>query len=100
MKEIGLIGLGNIGGGMCRRLLDRGIGVVGFDLSPAATKAAAEHGARIEVSPAAVAQQVDVVVTSLSDPPSCVRPLGKQGWPRRGQEHADRDQHHRPEHHS
>ncbi|MBX3602271.1 MAG: NAD(P)-dependent oxidoreductase [Rubrivivax sp.] len=80
MKEIGLIGLGNIGGGMCRRLLDRGIGVVGFDLSPAATKAAAEHGARIEVSPAAVAQQVDVVVTSLPNPP-IVRDvyLGKQG---------------------
>ncbi|MCW5657088.1 MAG: NAD(P)-dependent oxidoreductase [Burkholderiaceae bacterium] len=68
MNEVGLIGLGNIGGGMCRRLLDSGIGVVGFDVSSAAAKAAAELGAKIESSPAAVAQRVDVVVTSLPNP--------------------------------
>lgn len=68
MNEVGLIGLGNIGGGMCRRLLDRGIGVVGFDVSSAAAKAAAELGAKIEPSPAAVAQRVDVIVTSLPNP--------------------------------
>lgn len=68
MTEIGLIGLGNIGGGMCRRLLDSGIGVVGFDVSSAAATAAAELGAKIEPSPAAVAQRVDVIVTSLPNP--------------------------------
>jgi len=68
MNEVGLIGLGNIGGGMCRRLLDRGIGVVGFDVSSAAAKAAAELGAKIEPSPAAVAKRVDVIVTSLPNP--------------------------------
>lgn len=68
MNEIGLIGLGNIGGGMCKRLLDRGIAVVGFDVSPEAANAAAELGAKIEPSPAAVAQRVDVVVTSLPNP--------------------------------
>ena len=68
MNEVGLIGLGNIGGGMCKRLLDRGIGVVGFDVSSAAATAAAELGAKIESSPAAVAQQVDIIVTSLPNP--------------------------------
>lgn len=68
MIEVGLIGLGNIGGGMCRRLLDRGIGVVGFDVSSAAAKAAAELGAKIEPSPAAVARRVDIIVTSLPNP--------------------------------
>lgn len=68
MNEIGLIGLGNIGGGMCKRLLDRGIAVVGFDVSSEAANAAAELGAKIEPSPAAVAQRVDVVVTSLPNP--------------------------------
>ncbi|EWS54385.1 MULTISPECIES: NAD(P)-dependent oxidoreductase [unclassified Methylibium] len=68
MNEIGLIGLGNIGGGMCKRLLDRGIAVVGFDVSSEAANAAAELGAKIEPSPGAVAQRVDVVVTSLPNP--------------------------------
>lgn len=68
MNEIGLIGLGNIGGGMCQRLLARGIGVVAFDVSPAAAKAAAEHGAKIESSPAAVAERAKVIVTSLPNP--------------------------------
>ena len=68
MNEIGLIGLGNIGGGMCQRLLARGIGVVAFDVSSAAAKAAAEHGAKIESSPAAVAKRAKVIVTSLPNP--------------------------------
>lgn len=70
MEKVGLVGLGNIGGGMCRRLLDRGIGVVGFDVSMAAAKEAAAHGAEIVASPAAVTQLVKVIITSLPNPAS------------------------------
>lgn len=65
---VGLIGLGNIGGGMCRRMREMGQGVIGFDLSAAAAEAAARHGAVIESSVAAVAARVSVVVTSLPTP--------------------------------
>jgi 3-hydroxyisobutyrate dehydrogenase-like beta-hydroxyacid dehydrogenase len=79
-EMVGVIGLGNIGGGMSRRMLEKGINVVGFDVSPNAAKAAAEYGASIESSLAGVARRVSVVVSSLPNPES-VRDvfLGKAG---------------------
>jgi 3-hydroxyisobutyrate dehydrogenase len=65
---VGLIGLGNIGGGMCRRLLEKGVKVVGFDVSPVAAKAAAGYGAGVESSLAEVAQHARVIVSSLPNP--------------------------------
>jgi 3-hydroxyisobutyrate dehydrogenase-like beta-hydroxyacid dehydrogenase len=62
---VGLIGLGNIGGGMCRRLLDRGYDVVGYDVSEPAREAAEKAGARVVGSPAEVASVTSVTVTSL-----------------------------------
>ena len=62
---VGLIGLGNIGGGMCRRLLDRGYDVVGFDVAEPAREAAEKAGARLVGSAAEVAAEVAVTVTSL-----------------------------------
>ncbi|MCE9658317.1 MAG: NAD(P)-dependent oxidoreductase [Burkholderiales bacterium] len=65
---VGLVGLGNIGGGMCRRMLEKGITVVGFDVSPVAVKAAAGWGAAIERDLAGVAKRAHVIVTSLPNP--------------------------------
>lgn len=67
-ETVGLIGLGNIGGGMCRRMLEKGIEVVGFDVSPAAAKAAAGYGATVEPSLAGVANRALVIVSSLPNP--------------------------------
>ena len=67
-ESVGLIGLGNIGGGMCGRLLEVGYHVHGFDVAEVATKAAANRGAIIEPSVAAVAAQVPVIVSSLPNP--------------------------------
>lgn len=67
-EAVGLIGLGNIGGGMCRRMLEKGIEVVGFDVSPVAAKTAAGYGATVESSLAAVARHAHVIVSSLPNP--------------------------------
>ncbi len=64
-KSVGLIGLGNIGGGMCTRLLERGYQVFGFDVSEGAAAAAEKVGASLMGSPAEVAQATHVTVTSL-----------------------------------
>jgi 3-hydroxyisobutyrate dehydrogenase len=65
---VGLVGLGNIGGGMCRRLRDKGWSVVGHDPSPAAADRAAGVGASIEPTLGGVTARTQVVVTSLPDP--------------------------------
>lgn len=65
---VGLVGLGNIGGGMCRRMLEKGIKVVGFDVSPVAAKAAGGWGAVVESDLAGVAKHALVIVSSLPNP--------------------------------
>lgn len=78
---VGLVGLGNIGGGMCRRLLDRGYRVYGFDVSQAAKAAAETSGAVILGSPAEVAEATHATVTSL--PNSAIvfdACTGPKGW--------------------
>jgi 3-hydroxyisobutyrate dehydrogenase-like beta-hydroxyacid dehydrogenase len=61
---IGIIGLGNMGGRIARRLLDGGEAVLGHDLDP---ERAAEVGVEPASSPAAVAAGADVVLLSLPD---------------------------------
>ena len=68
MKRVGLIGLGNIGGGMCERLLERGYEVVGYDVSEEAAKRAAAGGAVLASSPAELAKRVAVILSSLPNP--------------------------------
>lgn len=67
-ETVGLIGLGNIGGGMCRRMLEKGIKIVGFDVSPSAAKSAAGYGAAVESKLAGVAKHALVIVSSLPNP--------------------------------
>jgi 3-hydroxyisobutyrate dehydrogenase len=61
---VGVVGLGNMGGRIARRLVDGGEDVVGFDLD--ATRAAGA-GARAAGSLAEVASAADVVLLSLPD---------------------------------
>jgi 3-hydroxyisobutyrate dehydrogenase len=61
---VGVVGLGNMGGRIARRLVDGGEDVVGFDLDAAL---AADVGARAAASLAALAQDADVVLLSLPD---------------------------------
>lgn len=60
---VGMIGLGNMGGRMARRIVDSGTAVVGFD--PVADPGAS--GAERAASPADVARRCRVVLLSLPD---------------------------------
>ena len=68
MKRVGLIGLGNIGGGMWERLLDLGYEVVGYDVSEDAVKRAVSRGGFASSSPADLAERVSVILSSLPNP--------------------------------
>ena len=67
-EAVGLIGLGNIGGGMCQRMLEKGIKVVGYDVSPSAAKSAAGYGAAVAPNLAVVVENALVIVSSLPNP--------------------------------
>ena len=79
-EQIGVAGLGNMGGGMARRLLMSGYDVIGFDVVPAAMQAFEEAGGASAASAAELAAKVPVVITSLPDP-AAVRAvfLGEDG---------------------
>ena len=65
---IGFIGLGNMGGPMCDRLLEAGHQVVAFDLDQAKVDHAVSNGATAATSGADCAAQSDVLLTSLPRP--------------------------------
>jgi 3-hydroxyisobutyrate dehydrogenase len=62
--SVGVIGLGNMGGRIARRLVDGGETVIGHDADPARTRSV---GAEAAGSPGDVARQADVVLLSLPD---------------------------------
>jgi len=62
--RIGIIGLGNMGGRMARRMLAAGIDVLGYDAAPGRAAAA---GARAAASVKEVVEFADVVLFSLPD---------------------------------
>ncbi|MBO0801544.1 MAG: NAD(P)-dependent oxidoreductase [Nocardiopsaceae bacterium] len=62
--EIGFIGLGNMGGRMTARLIEKGHAVIGYDLRPGL---AGELGARPASSVAEVAEAAGIVLLSLPD---------------------------------
>ena len=64
-KPIGFIGLGLMGQGFTRRLIERGHGVVGFDLDPAKVAAAAAWGVTPAKSAAEVAEACDVILNCV-----------------------------------
>jgi len=66
--DLGLIGLGNMGIPMLRRLLDAGHSVVVSDVNPDAVAKAVGFGATAASSPREVADRCDLVAVSLPSP--------------------------------
>ena len=62
MAAIGFIGLGLMGEGFTRRLIEKGHAVIGFDIDPDKTRAAAAWGVRPAASAGAVAQACNIVL--------------------------------------
>lgn len=67
--ELGFIGLGQMGGNMALRLIAQGHELVVTDISKAAAEPVLEAGAVWAESPAAVAEQCEIVLSSLPGPP-------------------------------
>jgi 3-hydroxyisobutyrate dehydrogenase-like beta-hydroxyacid dehydrogenase len=63
--KVGFIGLGRMGKGMARRILDNGHDLAVFDVMPDATAAFSTAGARVASSIADVCKNSDVVITML-----------------------------------
>jgi len=69
LQKIGVIGLGLMGGGMCRRLLDVGnFDVTVADVDLAKAQELAGRGAHVAASADEVVQSCDIVVVSLPNP--------------------------------
>lgn len=67
--KVGYIGVGNMGGPMCRNIIKKSNhAVTVFDLNPAAVKACTDLGATAAKSVAEVTNGADVVMTSLPMP--------------------------------
>ncbi|MGE0417898.1 MAG: NAD(P)-dependent oxidoreductase [Acetobacteraceae bacterium] len=67
--KVGFIGVGNMGGPMCRNIIkNTNHEVIVFDLNPAAVKECTDLGASAGSSVADVASRADVVITSLPIP--------------------------------
>lgn len=62
---LGFIGLGAMGGPMCRRLLDKGYSIAVYDIHQPALAELVELGAQASSSPADVGACSDIVLTSL-----------------------------------
>lgn len=68
LPRIGFVGLGNMGGRMCLRLIAAGYEVIAFDIDDAALDEAVSAGAGAAPSASACAGQVDLFLTSLPHP--------------------------------
>lgn len=68
LPRIGFVGLGNMGGPMCQRLVKAGYPVNAFDLSPTALEKVVAVGASAGSSAADCAAQADIFLTSLPRP--------------------------------
>ncbi|HLK49034.1 MAG TPA: NAD(P)-dependent oxidoreductase [Bryobacteraceae bacterium] len=68
-RELGFVGVGRMGGRMCRRLIEAGYALTVFDTSEAAVQEMVKLGARRAETPAAVASAAEIVLASLPMPP-------------------------------
>jgi 3-hydroxyisobutyrate dehydrogenase len=69
MSRVGFIGLGNMGGPMCRHLVEAGHEVTAFDLDQQALARLRDAGARAASSAADCAGGVELLITMLPAPP-------------------------------
>lgn len=68
LPRIGFVGLGNIGGPMCQRLVKAGYPVTAFDLNPTVLEKVIAVGAKAAISAAECAAQAEIFLTSLPRP--------------------------------
>ncbi len=66
--RIGFVGLGNMGGPMCKRLSEAGYEIQAFDIDQPALDAAVSHGASAAASATDAAAWCDLLLTSLPRP--------------------------------
>ena len=67
-RRLGFIGIGNMGLPMACRLMDRGYGLIVFDIREDAVQPLVARGARVTSSPAEVASEAETVFVSLPTP--------------------------------
>jgi 3-hydroxyisobutyrate dehydrogenase len=79
MTRVGFIGLGHMGGSMCRHVIEAGFAVAAFDLDSEAVARAAGAGARAATSVADCASGAEILVTSLPGPPQVEQVLLGEG---------------------
>jgi 3-hydroxyisobutyrate dehydrogenase-like beta-hydroxyacid dehydrogenase len=65
--RVAVLGLGTMGGGIARRLLERGVRPAVWNRSPGPAREVAELGARHAASPAEAAHGADLVLACLAD---------------------------------
>ncbi len=85
-REIGVVGLGIMGGAMARNLLAAGWRVVGYDPDKAVTAALAADGVEMQADVAGVAKAVPTIMTSLPTPyalQATAEAIAAAGVPRR-----------------
>jgi 3-hydroxyisobutyrate dehydrogenase-like beta-hydroxyacid dehydrogenase len=70
VARVAVIGLGGMGSRVARRLLDAGNELVVWNRTPEKVTPLSEVGAVAAESPAGAAQQADVAITMVSDPPA------------------------------
>src|ERR1035437_2091831 len=79
VTRVAFIGLGHMGGHMCRNVITAGFDVCAFDLDAGALRRARETGARPAGSAAQAAAGADMLVTSLPGPPQVEQVLTGSG---------------------
>jgi len=67
--SFGVIGLGNMGGGMARTLARKGLSTFGFDISASACRRAEEGGVTIVDSIAVLCEKAGTIISVLPDSP-------------------------------
>jgi 3-hydroxyisobutyrate dehydrogenase len=69
VTRVAFIGLGHMGGHMCRNVITAGFAVTAYDLDPDALARAAADGARAAESVADCVRDAEILLTSLPGPP-------------------------------
>ncbi len=69
MTRVAFVGLGHMGGHMCRHVAQAGFDVTAYDLSPQAVERAVADGARPAASLGDAVREAEILVTSLPGPP-------------------------------
>lgn len=93
LPRVGWAGLGKMGLPMARNLLAAGYPLAVYNRSPARAEAVAEAGARVAATPAALAADADIVISTISDDAAlkeiALAPQGLHAGLARGAIHVD-----------